>query len=39
VTTLDNRKLRERMTQQRFKIKNDMLSEGKTKLFAEIGLK
>ncbi len=38
VPTQDNRKLREWLTQQRFKIKNDMLSEGKTKLLAEIGL-
>lgn len=39
VPTPENRKLREWLTQQKFKVKNDLLSKGKAKLLAEIGLK
>ena len=35
----ENLKLREWLTQQKFKVKNDLLSKGKVKLLEEIGLK
>jgi len=37
--TPENRKLREWLTQQKFKVKNDLLSEGKAKLLEGLGIK